>query len=417
LPERPRPKPAGSAREKKKLPALQVYARRLCMEIGARPAGSNGERQAADFIEKVMSAGGAEVTVEPFRTEKSAMPLQLVAGLLPLAAVAFFPASAPIAFLLIGLGFLASQLQAYRINALRIFQEKKESANVVSRIEPSEPPDKGAPQVVLLSHYDSPIVSLSTVPYAQELERISSSLGMASLGLLFMLYTVGLAVYVLKAQHGFQDWIWAISLPLVLPSLIAVFLLAERWWWGEPSPGANDNASGTAVLLALQRHYWKTPPLHAEFWFVATGGGAAGSAGVSHLLKEHGRELNRAYFINIEEVGRRKLLCLKREGALLPFLANRRLLDKVKVIAFDQTQYGVEFAGSRVERHEGLKLLSKRKRVLTVTSCPKGRKSRSSRARADDYDRLDIQTLRKAYEFVRVLTESIDKSPKGPRIS
>lgn len=357
--------------------------------------------------------------VEPFRTEKSAMPFQLAAGLLPLTAAVVFPASPAIAFTLIGLGFLAYQLQAYRVNVLRLFQEKGDSANVISRIKPSEESAKRATKVVLLSHYDSPIVTHSRLPYAEKIDRLAESFGMAALGLLFMLYTVGLALHVLKAEDVAQDWIWAISLPLALPSLAMVLLLAERWWRGEPSNGANDNASGTAVLLALQRHYWKTPPRHMELWFAATGGGAVSSAGVSHLLKQHGRELSKAYFINIEEVGRRELLCLKREGALLPFRANQWLLGKAQDIAFDQAQFGVGFTG-RMARHEGIKLLSKRKRALTVTSRPKRRIARPSRARSDDYDDydgMDIQTLRRAYEFVQALVEKIDKSAKDARIS
>lgn len=411
------PKPAGTTKEKekKKLPTLQVYARRLCLEIGARPAGSTAEHQAADFIERVMSAKGAPVTVDVFRTEASAIPLQLLAGVMPLAGVVVFLLSPALAFVLVTLGFLAYQLHAYRVNVLRVFQGKHESANIVSRIEPSEQ-SAGATKVVLLSHYDSPLMNQSRLPYADKLERFSRGWSMATLGLLFVLYLIGLALYVLKAEHGAQHWIWIISLFLILPSLAMVLLLTDRWWRGDPSPGANDNASGTAVLLALQRHYWRTPPRHVEFWFAATGAGAAGSAGIKNLLREHRDELGKAYFINIEEVGRRQLLCLKREGAFVPFSASRKLLGKAKGIAFHQTQLEMEFAGRGMARHQGVRLMAKRRRALTVTSCPKRRTARSSRPRADDYDGLDIQTLRKAYEFVQALLENLDHSTRGDRI-
>ncbi len=412
-----RPKPAGATREKKKLPVLQVYARRLCVEIGARPAGSRGEQQAADFIERVMSEGGAPAMVESFRTEKSALPFQLVTALLPVGAAVFFLASPPVAFILIVLGFLGYQLRAYHVNMFRIIQEKKDSSNVISQVEPREPPDKGAPQIVLLSHYDSPAVSSSRIPYAEKIESFWASWGGMVLGLMFLLYTVGMGLYVLKAEHGAQQWIWAISLPFVLPSLALLLLVTEVWWRGEKSMGANDNASGTAVLLALQRHYRKTPPRHAEIWFAATGGGAANSAGVSNLIRQHGSELSKAYFINIEEVGRRQLLCLRREGALFPFHANRKLLSKAKGIAFRDTQFGVSFAGRSMTRHEGLKLLTKRRRALTVTSCPKRKTARSAKPRPDDYDGLDLQALRKTYEFVKALVEDIDENADGPRIS
>ncbi len=409
----PSPQPAGTTREKKKLPTLQVYARRLCAEIGPRPTGSGAERQAADFIERVMSAKGAEVSVEPFRTEKSAMPLQVIAGLLPLLAVALFPMSPATGFALITLGFLAMPLQAYRVNVLRLFQEKGESANIVSRILPSEPPDRKVVKVVLLSHYDSPATNQSRLPYAEKIERFFSGWNMAALGLMFMLYTVGLGLSVLKAVHGAQHWIWALSLPLALPSLAALLVMADRWWRGEPSAGANDNASGTAVLLALQRHYWKTPPRHVELWFAATGAGAASSRGVTRLLREHGHELNKAYFINIEEVGRRQLLCLKREGAFIPFSANRKILKKARGIGFNETQFSLKIAGRRVQRHEGIKLLAKRQRAITVTSCPKRKASRSARVRPDEYDGLDVQTLRRSYDFVQALLENIDNSARG----
>ncbi len=411
------PKPAGTTkeREKKKLPTLQVYARRLCLEIGARPAGSSAEHQAADFIERVMSAKGAPVTLDTFRTEASDLPLQLTASVLPLAGVAIFLLSPALAFVLVTIGFLAYQLFAYRVNLMRLFQGKHESANIVSRIEPSVP-SEGAPKVVLVSHYDSPLVNHSRLPYADKLERFSRGWSMLALALLFMIYLVGLALFVLKAEHGAQHWIWIISLFLMLPSLAMALLLTDRWWRGEPSPGANDNASGTAVLLALQRHYWKTPPRHVELWFAATGAGAAGSAGIKNLLRQYRGDLGKAYFINIEEVGRRQLLCLKREGAFIPFSASRKLLNKAKGIAFHQTQLAMDFAGRGMTRHQGVQLLAKRRRALTVTSCPKRRTARSARPRPDDYDSLDISTLRKAYEFVQALLESMDHSTRGDHI-
>ncbi len=385
------------------------------MEIGARPAGSSSEHQAADFIERVMAAKSAPVTVESFRTEASSLPLQLAAGVMPLAGVVFFLLSPALAFILVTLGFLAYQLQAYHVNIFRLFQGKDESSNIISRIEPSETSGDSA-RVVLVAHYDSPILSQSRLPYADRLDRFAKGWSMVALALLFMLYLVGLGLNVLKAEHAAQHWIWVISLFTILPSLTMVLLLADRWWRADPSPGANDNASGTAVLLALQRHYWKTPPRHVEFWFAATGAGAAGSAGIKNLLRQHRRELSKAFFINIEEVGRRQLLCLKREGAFIPFAASRKLLGKARGIAYQHTQLAVEFAGRGLARHQGLPLLAKRRRAITVTSCPKRRSARSARPRPDDYDSLDIQTLRKAYEFVQLLMENLDRSTRGDRV-
>ncbi|GAC1689766.1 MAG: hypothetical protein NVS9B9_11840 [Ktedonobacteraceae bacterium] len=80
-------------------------------------------------------------------------------------------------------------------------------------------------------------------------------------------------------------------------------LLMGQMIRGIDGEGANDNASGVAVLLSLAEQMVQTPLEHTEIWFVATGGEEIGLVGARALANKHGKALKDAYFFAVDTVG------------------------------------------------------------------------------------------------------------------
>jgi Zn-dependent M28 family amino/carboxypeptidase len=81
-------------------------------------------------------------------------------------------------------------------------------------------------------------------------------------------------------------------------------------------PGAIDNASGVAALLALARRLRSAPPQRLRVLLVFTGSEEALWEGIEGFLRRHHRELacDRTFYLNVDQVGDRWLCFLRGEG-------------------------------------------------------------------------------------------------------
>jgi len=84
------------------------------------------------------------------------------------------------------------------------------------------------------------------------------------------------------------------------------------------SPGANDNASGVGVVLALAEHLHQAPPAYLDMHYVLFTAEETGLIGSEQFVK--GTELNKenTYVINLDMVGAGRRLCYVRGSGLLP---------------------------------------------------------------------------------------------------
>ena len=105
-----------------------------------------------------------------------------------------------------------------------------------------------------------------------------------------------------------------------------------------PGPGANDNASGVGVLVALAHRLRSAPPA-CDLWLVATGaeerpvtgtGYHVGAAALVRTLKRSGRARDLRFALSVDMVGRGKRFSLRsprrsaRRGVERPILAAAR---------------------------------------------------------------------------------------------
>lgn len=108
-------------------------------------------------------------------------------------------------------------------------------------------------------------------------------------------------------------------------------------------PAANDNASGTAVAIALTRALDAAPPRHAEIELVLQGAADGTGAGLRHHLRAHRARLQRTntVVLGIAPCGGGHLAWFDSDGPLVPLRAFRRLRDLAATIARDDLSLGL----------------------------------------------------------------------------
>lgn len=281
-----------------------------------RQAGSDAERRAADLVAERFAALGLAVAREPFHASPAAIgrfKILLHGGGAVLGAAACAAAVASPAFgAALGAGTLlllaratrwsrclerafdsGPQIESQNIVARRPARGDRENAGARAHNAASDASDAAAPHIVVLAHVDSKSMRWPTFVPATLLLVAALTIGACTAW--SILTALGLASPIIPAAG-------AAAAALVTVSL-ALGLLNSP---GNESPGAMDNASGIAVLLALAESLSRDERLvAADLTFLATGAEEIGLAGAMRWTQRHAREYPRdsTLFINIDSAG------------------------------------------------------------------------------------------------------------------
>lgn len=271
-----------------------------------RDSAGRGERASAEWIAgRLREAGAAGVRVEPFRYQGSyagAHALHLGAGL----AAARRGGLAGAALALAALVSLEREGSG-RSQWVRRLLPTDDGANVVARIPPADGA-AGRRTLVLVAHHDAARTGLVWHPRLVEpgstrrlrRRRIDPYMGP---------YAVALALA--GAPWRALRRAGAALLGLGLLALLDVAT-------GATVPGASDNATGVAALLALAGRWAADPLPGVEVLVVATGCEESGMGGMAAWLRAHGTELDpaRTLVLGLDTLGAGTLIVLGGEHAI-----------------------------------------------------------------------------------------------------
>lgn len=192
---------------------------------------------------------------------------------------------------------------AFRWRLLRWFVPKGISSNVIARMT-REVDDESA-HVLFVAHGD---VARRGLIHNHLLGRLfhgaSGRLKAHPMRVVLVVAWVQVALILLRLPG-----LWLEILDRLMLGTVGFFavlaLLALDWSRPRPSRGANDNASGLAVLAALSEYFVESPLHNAEVVFLVTGAREADCGGMDAFLTSFGRRLprRRTFVINIDEVG------------------------------------------------------------------------------------------------------------------
>ncbi len=253
----------------------------------SRDSAGPGERAAAGWVQQRLTEEGvADVALEPYRWPRTHawahLPhLALAATGHPLARLA---------------ALVSYELdQSGRVQWIERFLPRGDGVNVVARI-----PARGAARrtFVLVAHLDAQHAGVMwdrRIVEAGAARRVKTR-GMAPAGALAAL---------------------AIALGRRLPLALVAAFLVDTALRG-PVPGANDNASGVAALLALAGRLASDPLDETEVLLVFPGAEEAGMGGMRAFLADHPLDPARTFVLGLDTVGSGTPIVARAEGALLP---------------------------------------------------------------------------------------------------
>lgn len=233
----------------------------LTHEIGPRPAASDSERQAAEWLQDQFAQAELSAEMQDFDTPR-----------FPQSARMFTYVLVPIAVFGIGAGFLAQMwivhwmcwaiLAALSVltlldlfgskgpSGLISFLPKGPSQNVIAKIVPSSySPGERSKKIILLANYDSALTSPLMTEAIAGLYRPLRSF--ANLAVMLMPVLSLLLLIDIAFLGSAVTWVYYFLLVLCVPGAVLLLNYVIARLMKRYSPGANNNASGIAAMLGV----------------------------------------------------------------------------------------------------------------------------------------------------------------------
>lgn len=277
---------------------------------------SDGEREAALWLrERLSGIEGVAVELEEEPSWGIFPPTAAGLGLLGLGACALAlrgaRASGAVLGALSAAGVVDEAQNGPRL-LRRLVRRRRATVNVVARAGDPE----GGLTLVLLAHHDAP---QSGILFDQSLQKRLYELMPERLG---------------RAKRSPPQWWIGLGAPLgaiatalsrrgaparagLLAGLLGTALVADVWR-NATVPGANDNLSGVAALVALAELLAAERPAGLRVLLVSCGAEETLQDGIRAFLARHRHELDarRTCFVNLDTVGSPHLIMLEAEGPI-----------------------------------------------------------------------------------------------------
>ena len=388
---------------------LKTHIREIAGAIGARPATSIEEERAFAYIREALAkAGVTEGRTLRFPASSNGLrslwfPLLLATALnLPTppsnekrGGVGWRLARLGGAMAALGAGKVA--FDTLRGQPPRITGKKGQSTTQIGIIPAT---GETRERLVLVANVDSPQNSP-----ARHIPISDATLGTALLAapLLHAIAGISAALFGKGTTPKIRQGTW---LGMLLAGIIT---LAEAQQ--SHTPGANDNASGIAALLAAAEQLAAEPLAHTEVWVVFAGAGEAGAGGIHALLDSFRQDLIGAHFLNVTRVGVGRLLLVDRytgRSHLTGYLPSPRTLAVAEATRQAYPVLGVE-RGTLADADIVATLSARGYHGATLTGYdPVTRLPLGWHAPDDVTERIYIPGLERAVNFILGMAAELD---------
>ena len=378
------------------------HIRVLVEDIGPRGSTTEGEWRGSGYCGQVLNALGLAPQMERFASARSIYQPHLFAAVGLLIAFIIYPlagrVTACIAALISFVALLSQMMElGLRDNLLRRLVPKGPSQNVVAAVQPSGEHEQ---DLVLMGHVDShrtPIIF--STPRWLFSYMIFTAVGFTAFSAQVVLYILGAVT-----QWG---WIWPVSIASAVSAvlLIAMCVQADRTPFNR---GANDNASGAGLVLALAEQLGKKPLEHTRVWLVCSGCEEVQHYGATDFFRRHRAELHNPAALVFDSIGCAGPAWLRKEGIVVPFYSNRDLVALAEKVAADKPELEARptrIIGGNTEMADAL-----RARVPAITLCGIGLNGRLPywHQEGDTFDKIDSDVLARTYAFTWAFVQALD---------
>jgi hypothetical protein len=373
------------------------HIRYLVDVVGYRDPTSEGERWASKYIKGVLDKLGIENQAEAFQSPRTfgyaymaILAVSILGGLLACSHcfVAFL-----LTVLAAGSLYMENTCRGWVSRVL----PREESQNVVGRV-----PAQGTllRRVVLSAHYDTSRTGIFFHP------RIVGRFRTISM------FTF-LAVFGLPVVIVLGGWFWSclfgfLRALAVLWLVVIWCLLLHREVYGLNLYGANDNASGTGVVLSLAEKIAGKPLQNTEVWIAATGAEEAGLVGMTSFLSRHADELQDALIINLDHVGVGQIKYVTGEGMIKVFPSDPELLMLSAEVVRENPDLSPVPVEHRTCVSDAYAALVKGYRAMSVVALDEDGAVPNWHWETDRIENLEEKNLEDVEQFVEILLNKID---------
>jgi hypothetical protein len=378
------------------------HVRSLAVDIGPRGSTTDGERRGAEYCQSMLDQAGLAARMETFTSARSIYLPHLLAAATMLVAFVVYPlagrASAGIAAFLAIVSLVSELLElGFRDNLLRRLVPKAPSQNVVATVPPA---GEHRRDLVFIGHIDShrtPLI-FSTSRWVSVYQAFTT--------VAFVLFLIQLFLYILGAITQWA-WIW----PASIPSAVGALLLAAMCIQADHTPysaGANDNASGAGLVLALGSHLQAEPLQHTRVWLACTGCEEVQHYGAIDFFRRHRAEFHNPVAVIFELMGCAGPAWLTREGIVVPFHADKGLVALAELLSADHPEWGAyptQITGGNTEMADAL-----RAGIPAITFMGLGPNGETPywHQVEDTFDKMDPEVMARAYAFIWTFVQALD---------
>jgi hypothetical protein len=383
------------------------HIRALAVDIGPRGPTREGERQGAVYAQAQFEKMGLQAAFETFSSARSIFHPHLLGSGLMLVAFILFPLGGRISVILaalLSIFVLVCELMelGFQNNPFRMIVPKGESQNVFAVIPPA---GEHKSDLVLVGHLDSqrtPII-FSTRRWVKVYDRFT----MAT----FACFIVQTIVYSLAIFFQIP-WAWYAS----IPAMLCAILLAAMCLQAEATPftaGANDNASAVGMVLALAEEIANQPLQHTRVFAVCTGCEEVQHYGMIDFYKRHQAELKKPNALVFEMLGCTSPAWLTKEGIIVPFKADQRLVKMAEKLAVEHPEWDAHpavISGGNTEMADALRCKIP---AITIAGITRDGVWPYWHQLADTFDKMDPELMEKTWNMTGAMINRLDNESRN----
>ncbi|PKQ38227.1 MAG: hypothetical protein CVT59_03085 [Actinobacteria bacterium HGW-Actinobacteria-1] len=229
------------------MPQLIEHVQHLAETIGPRPATTDAEVEAANYIDDVFRARGLEVEHQEFDCPRTYAWAFVAYHFLTLGAAVLSRWFGWPAFLIAVASAVLMWFDLDTRWGLSNLMPKGPSQNVIARHVPKARRNERIKRVVIVAHYDSAKSSLAFSP------GMVKNFGLTFALMKWLTFVTPAVIFVsaLPWTKGWKPWSWYATLAVAAYLLIPLFINVHRELFMHAVDGANDNASGVAAMLGV----------------------------------------------------------------------------------------------------------------------------------------------------------------------
>lgn len=314
--------------------------RDIVAKCGPRPSGSEAERATAQYLAGRFGALGMDVHLDEVKVAANPYLPELVGYALVILAAILLRWSPPGAAVLAAAGTAVLFTEASATPTVSRFLPKRASYNVVAKRSSAE---TAVRTLVLVAHLDSGRPNLFAHPRVVLAQRQAFVFAINAAAIIFVVALFG--------SFGTMSSIWWVAFACGLYLILHAGIIVVGLQGMPPSPGANDNASGLAVLLEAGDQLRSLS--RTDLWLVGTCGHDAGLAGMRDFIARYPFTRNRTAVVNVQDVGAGAVTLTLIEGFVRNTGVSKRLLEAAANVVRDAglTAQARPYQGSNTEAY------------------------------------------------------------------